>query len=144
MAIKTWTTDGKTFFKIDVCARSRANRTLRVQKRESGVLDEKDPESARRKLNRIQALLADEARREIAEREGAGITWGDLVKRWEKALEEEYVTIRSLMDRKRLSIYTPSPAHAKVIDDKLREDLSAVKALIAESAEVRATQTFEL
>ncbi len=74
MAIKTWVTDGKTLFQIDVCARSRANRELRVQKRESGVLE---------------ARLADEARRELAEREGAGISWADLVERWEKALLEE-------------------------------------------------------
>ncbi len=93
MAIKTWVTDGKYFFQIDVCARSRAKRELRVQKRESGVLEafeaEKDPEATRKKLNRIESHLADEARRELAEREGAGISWADLVERWEKALLEE-------------------------------------------------------
>lgn len=93
MAIKTWITDGKTFFQIDVCARSRANRELRVQRRETGVLDgvtaDTDPDIIRKKLNRIEVRLADEARREVAEREGAGITWGDLVERWAKALKEE-------------------------------------------------------
>ena len=93
MAIKTWVAEGKTFFQIDVCARSRANRDLRVQRRESGVLEgvtaDTDPEVIRKKLNRIEVRLAYEARREIAEREGAGITWGDLVERWADALEQE-------------------------------------------------------
>jgi integrase len=62
---------------------------LRVRKQATGTLDETDPEAIRKKLSRIEVNLATEGRRELAEIEGAGITWGDLVRKWEAALRSE-------------------------------------------------------
>ncbi len=89
MAIKQWVQDGKTHYQIDVCAYSRLDNSLRKQKRESGCLEDVDPETVRKKLNRIELRLAEDARREVMEREGAGILWSELVKRWIEALTKE-------------------------------------------------------
>jgi integrase len=62
---------------------------LRVRRQATGSLDETDPEAIRKKLSRIEINLASDARREVAELEGAGVTWGDLVRKWEAALNEE-------------------------------------------------------
>ncbi len=89
MAIKFWDENGRTHYLVKVVTRSRSDRSLRVRRQEAGVLEERDPATIEKQLNRIQARLASDARRELVEREGAGLTWGDLVKKWEKSLEEE-------------------------------------------------------
>lgn len=90
MAVRTWIgEDGRTHYFIRCVARSRASRSLRVRKQATGSLEETDPEAIRKKLSRIEITLATEARRELADIEGAGMTWGDLVKKWEAALQED-------------------------------------------------------
>ncbi|OFZ53024.1 MAG: hypothetical protein A2428_17950 [Bdellovibrionales bacterium RIFOXYC1_FULL_54_43] len=90
MAFRTWTgKDGRTHYVVRCVARSRSDRSLRVRKQATGCLDETDPEAIRKKLGRIEVNLATEGRRELADLEGAGVTWGDLVQKWETALNEE-------------------------------------------------------
>jgi hypothetical protein len=42
------------------------------------------------------------------------------------------------------AVHALDPAQAKAIDDQIRGELAGIKAWIAESAEVRSRQTFEL
>jgi hypothetical protein len=62
----------------------------------------------------------------------------------QKAIEEQRVAVRDLLDRRRLSIYAPSPAHAKLIEDDLREKLASLKGLIAGSADMATPTTFQI
>ncbi len=89
MAIKQWEENGKTFYQIDVCVYSHADSLIRKQKRESGSIDEIEPEAVARKLKRIEDQLKEEGQREVFVREAAGISWGDLAERWEKDLLRE-------------------------------------------------------
>ncbi|MGK5089577.1 site-specific integrase [Bdellovibrionota bacterium FG-2] len=102
MAFETWLgEDGKTHYTIRCVARSRANRLLRVRKQAKGSFDETNPEAVRKKLNWIEVGLATDARRELAELEDAGVTWGDLVRKWELGLNEE------LRDPERIRLKKP-------------------------------------
>jgi integrase len=89
MAIKMREEEGKIFFQVDVKARGKGDRSVQVQKRESGELKGLSPEELRKKLQRIEMRLYGDARAEVAQKEGAGITWKKLVEKWdEEALEE--------------------------------------------------------
>ncbi len=89
MAIKQWEENGKTHYQIDVCAYSKKDSENRKQKRESGSIDETEPAAIAKKLKKIEDRLMAEAQRVVFEREVAGISWGDLVKKWEKSLRDE-------------------------------------------------------
>jgi len=89
MATKLKEEDGKTFYIINECVRSRKSRALRVRKQESGVIEEKDPGFLQKKLARIQERLRDEAKRELVQVESAGLTWKELVELWKDALQRE-------------------------------------------------------
>lgn len=62
----------------------------------------------------------------------------------QRSLEEQKVPIRDLLDRGVLTIYAPSPAHAKAIEDDLQQKLSALKALIAGSADMATARTYQI
>jgi hypothetical protein len=64
--------------------------------------------------------------------------------RQQKSLEEQRVLVRHFLDRRRLSIYASSPAHAKQIEYDLREKLVELKALIAGSADISTPKTFQI
>jgi hypothetical protein len=57
---------------------------------------------------------------------------------------EQAITLRKLMSGSGFTVHALDPAQAKAIDDQIRNELAGLKALIAESAEVRSRQTFEL
>jgi hypothetical protein len=56
---------------------------------------------------------------------------------------EQAITLRKLMSGG-FTVHALDPAQAKAIDEQIRSELAGIKALIAESAEVRSRQTFEL
>lgn len=89
MAVKTWINEGKTFYQIDVCVRSKKGRAMRVQKRESGSFEETDSDLVQKKLDRIESKLVDEATRELMIKESSGMTWGNLVGEYIAALKED-------------------------------------------------------
>lgn len=91
MAVKTWIEDGEVHYRVSVKARSRVDRSVQPQRAESGVLngispeqhDAGLPEEVRKKLQRIEMRLYGDARAEVAQADGAGITWKKLVGRYE-------------------------------------------------------------
>ena len=91
MAIKTWIEGEKVLFEVSVKARAKGDRSVQKQKRETGELKGVTPEQlrvglpeeARKKLQRIEMRLYGDARAEVAQAEGAGMTWKKLVERWE-------------------------------------------------------------
>ena len=56
---------------------------------------------------------------------------------------DQTITLGKLMSAG-FKVHALDPAQAKAIDEQVRSELARLKALIAESAEVRARQTFEL
>jgi hypothetical protein len=58
--------------------------------------------------------------------------------------EEQTITVKQLLSNPVFSIHAWSAGYAKIIDEEVREHLVKLKNLIELSAEVRATQTFEL
>jgi len=54
------------------------------------------------------------------------------------------INVRRLINNPRFTVFAPDPAYAKGLEGQIREDLTNLKTLITESAEVRAKQTFEL
>jgi hypothetical protein len=79
---------------------------------------------------------------------GIGLTvWGFLRsrkedKRFESA--EQEITIKQLLNRPTFTVHAWNPATAKGIEEEIREHLTSLKAVIQNSAEVKAKQTFEL
>jgi hypothetical protein len=66
------------------------------------------------------------------------------MRKQDAAAKRQTITIRTIIDGSGFSIYAPSPADAKVIDEDLRDKLVAVKSFVAGSAEIAPKQTFEL
>src|SRR5581483_1552200 len=89
MAKRHWLENGKTHYVVIYSARSNADRSIRSQKRESGIVETTNPEEIEKLLTQIENRLRDEARQVVWTKEGQGITWGNLVKRWEEVLMRE-------------------------------------------------------
>jgi hypothetical protein len=49
-----------------------------------------------------------------------------------------------LLNKPTFTVHAWNPAAAKGVEEEIREDLTALKAVIANSAEIKAKQTFEL
>lgn len=96
MAIKQWEENGKTHYQINVCVYSQTDTSNRKQKQETGFIEETEPEFVARKLKKIEERLKSEMQREVFEQENAGISWGNLVNKWEKALEDEARSAKEL------------------------------------------------
>ena len=56
----------------------------------------------------------------------------------------DHVSISDILKNGGFSIESPSPAHAKAVEEKIREDLTTLKTLLSESAELGKPKTFEL
>lgn len=89
MAIKTWIEDGKIHYSVRAVAKTVTDREYCADRRENGVLEEKDPDTVKKLLDRIYFRLMSDAKRNAIERSHQGCSWGDLVQKWAKALEEE-------------------------------------------------------
>ncbi len=63
-------------------------------------------------------------------------------KRFESS--EQQVTIKQLLTNPTFTVHAGNPAAAKAIEQDIREELTAMKRVIQNSAELQATQTFEL
>lgn len=57
---------------------------------------------------------------------------------------EQNITIKQLLARPSFTVHAWNPASAKGVEQDIRDELVSIKNLIADSAEVRAKQTFEL
>jgi len=57
---------------------------------------------------------------------------------------EQEVTVKQLLGTPTFSVHAWNPAAAKGIEEGIRENLVALKSLIQNSAQLQATQTFEL
>jgi hypothetical protein len=60
------------------------------------------------------------------------------------AIKEHIVEIRHVMNNPAFSFYAETPAHAKILASQILEQLTDLKQLISQSAELGAKQTFEL
>ncbi|MGK5083117.1 site-specific integrase [Bdellovibrionota bacterium FG-1] len=89
MAIKTWEEDGKLHYSVRAVAKVVTDREYCADRRDTGVLEERDPEVVKKHLDRIYSRLMSEAKSDAIERSHLGCTWGELVQKWTKALEEE-------------------------------------------------------
>ena len=89
MAIHHWIENGKTHYKINVCIYGQDSSSVRKQKQQSGTLDDTNPVTVLRRLERIESEIREKLQRAIIEKENAGITWGDLVQKWAKAIQVE-------------------------------------------------------
>jgi len=56
----------------------------------------------------------------------------------------DHVSISDILKNGGFSVEAPSPAHAKAVEEKIREDLTTLKTLLSESAELGKPKTFEL
>jgi hypothetical protein len=57
---------------------------------------------------------------------------------------EQEITIKGLLAKPTFTVHAFNPAAAKGIEQRIRDDLAALKNLIADSADIRAKQAFEL
>ena len=89
MAIKTWEENGKLHYSVRAVAKVVTDREYCADRRDTGVLEEKDPEVVKKQLDRIYSRLLSEAKSDAIERSHLGCTWGELVQKWTNALEEE-------------------------------------------------------
>lgn len=63
-------------------------------------------------------------------------------KRFESSDQE--ITIKQLLNKPTFTVHAWNPAAAKGIEEEIREHLTALKAVIQNSTEIKAKQTFEL
>lgn len=63
-------------------------------------------------------------------------------KRFESSDQE--ITVKQLLNDPTFTVHAWNPAAAKGIEEEIREHLTSLKAVIANSAEIKAKQTFEL
>lgn len=116
--------DGKQYFKIRICLKSKKNHRIRVDKQDASATTEKD-------ASRIYRQLIREAERELAEKEQRGIPWGKLVGEWEMALREgtgsrQHIGKATAQDYVRaLHLYT-SEWMDRPIDEIVRYDVNLV------------------
>tara|TARA_R110002072_G_scaffold534_8_gene4299 strand:- start:51958 stop:53091 length:1134 start_codon:yes stop_codon:yes gene_type:complete len=76
MAVSSYQKNGKTLFKAYINERSKIDRKIRVQRSKSGFENEAE---ARREEKKLVRLVVEE----IASIESKGITWKELIYRWE-------------------------------------------------------------
>jgi hypothetical protein len=60
------------------------------------------------------------------------------------ATDEQFVTINQLLDNPTFTVYAGNPAAARGFEEDVRENVTDLKQLIKNSAELRNKQTFEL
>lgn len=63
-------------------------------------------------------------------------------KRFESS--EQEITIKQLLNKSTFTVHAWNPAAARGIEQDIRDHLTSLKAVIANSAEIKAKQTFEL
>ncbi len=95
MAISTYKKDGKEFYHVYVQARGKEDGSLRVQKRKTKV-------KTLSEAQKIEKILFKAVIEKVAKLEGRGLTWRDIVDRWEiKArsgcLGDQYLNNRPLI-----------------------------------------------
>lgn len=57
---------------------------------------------------------------------------------------DQEITIKQLLTTPTFTVHAWNPAAAKIVEEQIRERLVSLKAVIANSAEIKAKQTFEL
>jgi len=63
---------------------------------------------------------------------------------WRDNRPKQQIKLGRLMSRPAFTVYSPDPSYAKHLEEEIRTHLAAMKQLLAESAEIKAKQTFEL
>ena len=58
--------------------------------------------------------------------------------------DEQQVTVKQLLNKPTFTVHAWNPAAAKGIEEKIREHLASLKAVIQNSADIKAKQTFEI
>lgn len=82
MAISSYQKGGKTFWKLYVNVRSKVNPKLRVQRRIFDLNSEREALAEEKKLLREMSF-------ELAKLEGRGLTWDEVIGRWEMAMRSD-------------------------------------------------------
>ncbi len=76
MAINSYNKNEVEFFRVSVQARGRLIRTLRLQRSKKNIPTLKE-------ALRVEKKLLQSVTQEVAKLEGRGLTWGEIVDRWE-------------------------------------------------------------
>jgi integrase len=76
MSVTQYEKDGKTFWRVYLDLRSRKNPRIRAQRRINGIKSEREAIAEEKKLLR-------ELTEELTRLEGMGLTWGEVIDRWE-------------------------------------------------------------
>lgn len=58
--------------------------------------------------------------------------------------DEQEITVKQLLNKPTFTVHAWNPAAAKGIEEEIRQHLASLKAVIQNSAEIKAKQTFEL
>ena len=82
MAISSYQHDGPTLWKVYVCIQSEENPTLRVQRRLTQLKSEREAHTEEKRL-------VKEAASALAKLEGRGLTWAEVIGRWELAMRRD-------------------------------------------------------
>ena len=82
MGITSYNKDGKQMWKVYVNIRSKVSPSIRAQKRLFEINSEKEALAAEKKLLRELSL-------EVAKKEGKGLTWDEVIGRWEMAMRSD-------------------------------------------------------
>ncbi len=91
MSIKTWIENDKVFYQVVAEKKSCVVKGVRSTKRLRGILEGVTaeqaqiaiPEDAMRKLRKMELKLYAQVELVVSKQEGAGITWKNLIDRWE-------------------------------------------------------------
>jgi integrase len=76
MAISTYKKNGREFFRVYVQARGKDDTSLRLQRKRNNIETLREAQKIEKKL--FKAVIED-----VAKIEGRGLTWGEIVDRWE-------------------------------------------------------------
>ena len=131
MAISTYKKNGKEFYSVYVQARGKEDTSLRLQRKRKNII-------SFREAQKLEKTLFKEVIEQVAKIEGRGLSWRDIVDRWEiKArtgcLGDKYQNNKHLIREhvSRLDRYTKSWLHRRAADltkGDGRQILNAAKA----------------
>lgn len=82
MPVSSYQKDGQVLWKVYVCLQSEDNPTLRVQRRLTQIKSEREACSEEKRLLR-------EAASALSKLEGRGLTWEEVIGRWELAMRRD-------------------------------------------------------
>ena len=84
MAISTYKENGREFYRVYVQARGKEDTSVRLQRKRSKIV-------SFREAQKLEKILFKEVIERVAKIEGRGLTWRDIVDRWEVKARQGYL-----------------------------------------------------